>query len=219
MNNEEIQISLSNTLNKNILFLSKKSIKDILQQDFTTIKKAHVEKIFPDTIKILIYEYELVAITKKINAESYDQQEYYLNENGYLVKIYGEKKEYIPLYIKDNKKWSFANQVIKAHTLEDIFKQAAQIKQILRLNIKQIEYLQIEDEIHFILENNQRILTTVDQNISSSLESVAKKIKEIKDAKKRQIQIKKAENNEPVKLDEIDINYIDFRIPGKVFVQ
>ena len=81
---EEIKKNLNSIYNKNIFFLKKEDIKQLISKvDF--LYKIEVKKVYPDTILIKIFETKPVAIVFK------NQTKYLLDSSSKLISINEEK--------------------------------------------------------------------------------------------------------------------------------
>jgi cell division protein FtsQ len=105
LKDEEIKKSLIGTYEKNLIFLRTSNIKDILQEE-SFIESFEVKKIYPDTIKIKIFEKKPLAILQN------KKKKFYLSQNIELIE-YKELNNYDNLPIifgdKDNFKLIYDN--------------------------------------------------------------------------------------------------------------
>jgi cell division septal protein FtsQ len=124
LKDEEIKKSLVSIYEKNLIFLRTSSIKNILQEE-SFIKSFEVKKIYPNIIKIKIFEKKPLAIIQNKKKKFYLSQNIELIEykelNNYnnLPIIFGDKDSFKLIY--DNlKKIEFPFDTIKKFYLFEI---------------------------------------------------------------------------------------------------
>jgi len=124
LKDEEIKKSLISIYEKNLIFLRTSSIKNILQEE-SFIKSFEVKKIYPNIIKIKIFEKKPLAIIQNKKKKFYLSQNIELIEykelNNYnnLPIIFGDKDSFKLIY--DNlKKIEFPFDTIKKFYLFEI---------------------------------------------------------------------------------------------------
>ena len=99
LKDEEIKKSLVSIYEKNLIFLRTSSIKNILQEE-SFIKSFEVKKIYPNIIKIKIFEKKPLAIIQN------KKKKFYLSQNIELIE-YKELNNYNNLPIIFGDKDSF----------------------------------------------------------------------------------------------------------------
>mgnify|MGYP003949284093 CR=1 FL=1 len=113
----KIKKDLINIYNKNLIFLSTLDIKEILKKN-TFIDSFVVKKIYPNSIKIKIFEKKPIAIIQ------YKKKKFYISENIDLIEyqdlenfvnlpvIFGDEKNFEILF-NELKKINFPFEIIK----------------------------------------------------------------------------------------------------------
>jgi len=117
----EIKINLISLYNKNLIFLKTSNIIKVLQkEDF--IKSFEIKKIYPNKIKIKIFEKNPIAILQN------NKKKFYLSENIKLINftddenfknlpiVFGNKNDFKVLY-KKLKKINFPIETVKSYYL------------------------------------------------------------------------------------------------------
>ena len=117
----EIKINLISLYNKNLIFLKTSNIIKVLQkEDF--IKSFEIKKIYPNKIKIKIFEKNPIAILQN------NKKKFYLSENIKLINftddenfknlpiVFGNKNDFKVLY-KKLKKINFPLETVKSYYL------------------------------------------------------------------------------------------------------
>ena len=118
--NIELQNSLQSIYNKNLIFLKKNEIEEILKQN-SLIESFKIKKIYPSSLNIEIFEKKPFAIliqkkkkfyiSDKIELINYRKIKNYEN----LPFIFGSQKEFAIFY-KNLKKINFPFDIIKKYT-------------------------------------------------------------------------------------------------------
>jgi cell division septal protein FtsQ len=121
LKNKEIKINLISLYNKNLIFLKTSNIIKVLQkEDF--IKSFEIKKIYPNKIKIKIFEKNPIAILQN------NKKKFYLSENIKLINftddenfknlpiVFGNKNDFKVLY-KKLKKINFPLETVKSYYL------------------------------------------------------------------------------------------------------
>ena len=103
LNEDELKKELSFLYDKNLFFLKNRSIKDQLRQN-TLIKSFNIKKIYPNTIKIKIFEKRPIMILQN------KREKFYFTEDGDIIKfvslkrfnnlpiVYGDKENFKNFY-------------------------------------------------------------------------------------------------------------------------
>jgi|TARA_B110000881_G_C18515451_1_gene484624 cell division septal protein FtsQ len=121
LKDNEIKINLISLYNKNLIFLKTSNIIKVLQkEDF--IKSFEIKKIYPNKIKIKIFEKNPIAILQN------NKKKFYLSENIKLINftddenfknlpiVFGNKNDFKVLY-KKLKKINFPLETVKSYYL------------------------------------------------------------------------------------------------------
>jgi len=121
LKDNEIKINLISLYNKNLIFLKTSNIIKVLQkEDF--IKSFEIKKIYPNKIKIKIFEKNPIAILQN------NKKKFYLSENIKLINftddenfknlpiVFGNKNDFKVLY-KKLKKINFPIETVKSYYL------------------------------------------------------------------------------------------------------
>ncbi len=156
----DIKILLSEIYDKNLLFLKSKEIEMILMKN-SFIDGFNINKKYPDTIKIKIFEKKPIAILFKQNkkffiSENVDLIEYkYFSNNSSFPHVLGDEKEFKKFY-NNFKKTKFPLDLVKKFILFDSNRwdikttDEKTIKLPYENYIERIEnYLEIKDENNF----------------------------------------------------------------------
>lgn len=96
----DLMLDLSSLKGKNLLFLNNKAIEKIIS-NFDFILSFSVKKIFPNTLKIIVFEKKLVAIHVK------GKNKFYISRNGDLIEyLYIKRFENLPLVLGNQKNFN-----------------------------------------------------------------------------------------------------------------
>ena len=161
VNDEEVKKLLAPIYNKNLIFLKNKEIEKLLIQN-SYIESFIIKKIYPDTLKIQIYEKQPIAIlvnkkNKFFLSEKIDLIEFTKNQNyRNLPYIFGNKEDFKILFY-ELKKINFPFEIIKKYTLYESNRWDLETfnNKIIKLPssdyIKSLEnYLDNKDKVNFI---------------------------------------------------------------------
>ena len=108
LNREELINQLSFLKNKNIIFLQTREIKNKLEK-FDFIESFEIKKIYPDTIKIKIFEKKPIIIL-----QYKEKKYYYTSKNNFINFIELNKFKNLPVAFGDKKNFqTFYNQIKK----------------------------------------------------------------------------------------------------------
>ena len=161
VNDEEVKKLLAPIYNKNLIFLKNKEIEKLLIQN-SYIESFIIKKIYPDTLKIQIYEKQPIAIlvnkkNKFFLIEKIDLIEFTKNQNyRNLPYIFGNKEDFKILFY-ELKKINFPFEIIKKYTLYESNRWDLETfnNKVIKLPtsdyIKSLEnYLDNKDKVNFI---------------------------------------------------------------------
>ena len=149
-NKELITSRLEKFKNKSIILIGSNKLKNITN-NMAFIKELRVNKIYPDTIKIKVVEYEPIGILNKNN------KGYVLIEGGKILEI-NDKKKYVNLpQVSGNKVEKFFHTFKKS--LDNLNFETNLVKQYIFFDINRWD---------IILENG-KILKLPEQNYENSV--------------------------------------------------
>ncbi len=193
--------------NSNIFVLSSAVFSDKIEKNFSRVKSVDVEKIFPNSLKINIKEYQPTGIScKEIAGEKEPEklkkaQCFYFDEDGIvfdsapltlsslLVFLYDEN-----INIKD-----FPDNFYKKESIDFILKLKKEISETIGIPVEYFKFLNEYDDVEADLKTGFKIL--FDQKQDPIL------------------QVRAAKNVIDNKIKEaiIDLEYIDLRIKNRAY--
>lgn len=198
---ENVNIALiEKKLNKikwKILFnIDNKNIENIIRNTEQNIKDISITKILPKTLKITLSSYKSVLKT------TLNWNKYIITENWSFVPTKKKNEDLTEIVIRNLELQNYPNY--KKILDENILKKIEYIENklndnILNIKINNIIYFKKEREIHFIINNKNRIIFDIEWNIDENLEQLF------------------VFNKEKKEITKDWIIYIDNRIKGKVF--
>ena len=185
------------------------TIEEKLKNYQNNIGYVDVDLNFPNTLEIYIASYPVYFQTQieKIPGDADSVKNYYVTQNGTLIP--GSKSSEFPSIelkngletnaLPDYKKFFLQEDIEAMYHAIDFFE-----KNIVGTTIETIYYYQIEKEVHFILENGNRLIYTLSK-------------KDEEWTIKNQITKTAIFHAEQKKITDDDIIYIDMRISNKIF--
>ena len=160
------------------------------------IQESGIEIRLPNTIKILIWSYRQLFNTKIW------EKNYIIVENWVLIPFKPSKQlKSLKIIWEIQNNWIIDyRQVLVWEYLQNIEKIIEWLeKNIIWIKIKDLNYYITEREIHIFLENNNRLIFDLTENIKEQIEKIA------------------IFNKEKFNLKNKKIFYIDIRIKNKIF--
>ena len=154
----ELRSDLSFLINKNLLFLNKEKIIEIIDK-YDFIANVQLKKKYPNTLKIVINEKIPVATQiidkKKFYITKYNEKINYIDLEIYedLPSIFGKNKNFNVFYI-DLKKNNFKINRIKAFYYFDIGRWDITLKDNRTIKLPKINYEDILTEVNLVLNNS-----------------------------------------------------------------
>lgn len=194
---------------KGMFEIEDKVIEEKLKNYQNNIGYVDVDLNFPNTLDIYIASYPVYFQTQieKISWDPESIRNYYITQNGTLIPW--KKSDEVPIIelkngletnaLPDFKKFFLQEDIEAMYHAIDFFE-----KNIVGTKIQTIYYYQIEKEVHFILENNNRMIYTLSK-------------KDDEGTIKNQITKTAIFHAEQKKITDEDIIYIDMRISNKIF--
>ena len=143
---------------KNLLFVDQKLIKSAMEK-FDFISSFNVKKIYPDTIKVVIFEKKPVAIYIQ------KKKKFYISEKGDLIKyldlvnyndlplLFGEKKDF-NIFFRDLKNINFPIYDIESFHYFEIGRWDIALKDERIVKLPQSNYIDMLE--NFILIKNDK---------------------------------------------------------------
>lgn len=194
LNKDDVEVSVSNLLNKNLLFVSEDEISKTIKELYPIISDIIIKKYYPNIIRISLYDYQKVAVVI-IN----EKGNFIINEQGTIIDTDISKgKDLLKIYIDSDIDPVMYKQIIKPSDLIFIFKNLKPINNLLGLTIKHVYYNNNSKELNFRLNNNWVLKFEINQNIEKALQELLLALE---------------------KTDKTNISEIDLRIPSKIFIK
>jgi len=184
---------------KHIFKVDKNKLKEKLKNYQNNINYINITKFYPSTLRIKIWSY------KEIYNTTINWKNYTILENGSVIPTNKPEENLLQLNILTNKQEKFVDykQILKKKYLDKIkYIEKKLNKNLLTLQIKEIDYYVTAREAHFIFKNNLRIIFDISWNI----EDIDKQIKKLI-----------IFNKEYKNLNKTDIIYIDLRVRYKLY--
>lgn len=207
--------SLEGIYGKNILTLEEKKIAHKLKENLRNIKHIEIDRLFPNGVKILIESYPILFSSTIYGVEN---KKFWLSTNGVLIPASDLKdaqfQHYIEIISQELKSEIFLGYK-KIISDQNMFL----INKILELfsiewsdlKIAKVRYFSLENELHIILESNTKILFALQDESGSPYGKVPDfLLKELHTFKTY------LTSNHSALIDG-SLEYVDMRIPGKVF--
>ena len=174
LNREELINQLSFLKNKNIIFLQTREIKNKLEK-FDFIESFEIKKIYPDTIKIKIFEKKPIIIL-----QYKEKKYYYTSKNNFINFIELNKFKNLPVAFGDKKNFkTFYNQIKKINfpinTIEKFYLYESKRwdlitkkKQTIKLPVKNYE-ISLKNFVTIENQNNFKKYKLFDYRINDQL--------------------------------------------------
>lgn len=196
---KQVTFSLAeNILHHNIFFVDNKDVTQMLRSDFPQIKNVQVQKVYPDTLNIGIDDYRMFAVLQH-NSES-GVQEYVMNEAGYISrKKESELSHLVRLQVTPSDP-EISKKLLQANELAYLKGVQNMVRSKLIKAIGFMKILRVQKELHVLLENGWWIYFDMQQDYKAQIQNAISALSE-------------------TDVDRDRIQYIDVRIPGKVFIK
>lgn len=174
LKDKDIKLLLREIYDKNLLFLKSKEIEMILMKN-SFIDGFNINKKYPNTIKIKIFEKQPIAILLKQNKkffinENIDLIEFkYLSNNSSFPQILGDEKEFKKFY-NNFKKTKFPFTLVKKFILFDSNRWDIETTDEKTIKLPYKSYVEsIENYLEIKNENNFKNYRIFDYRINNQL--------------------------------------------------
>ena len=190
---EELKSNLSNTIDKNIIFLDTAEVENQIIKSFPEMEKISVSKDYPSTLTVEFFQYELVA--NVVSENNNIKKSYIINSIGYPIKEDFENPALPYIRIKSDEPINTEKPLIESKKLHYILNTITYFQDKFGMTIKEVEYKAIAREIHLLTERDFSIWIDTQKPAEDQLKKLKKAL---------------------VKLDihTENLDYIDLRIAG-----
>jgi len=182
--------------NKLLFTIDKKEVINIIQKTEQNIENIEISKKYPDTLQIKVFSSNILFKT------NLKWKNYLITNNWVLIPTKWKKTDSIDLNIQnfEMEKYPDYKKVLESTNLDLILKLKNNlIKNITNLKVNNIIYYKTEKEIHFIINNNTRLIFDLYWDTKTQLKQLF------------------VFNKEKKEITKPGIFYIDNRIKNKLF--
>ncbi|MCX6807744.1 MAG: FtsQ-type POTRA domain-containing protein [Patescibacteria group bacterium] len=189
---------LSSFLGQNIFFVNTNSIIAKIHEQYPTIKNLSISRELPDTIMISADDFRIAWVLTQVGSGAMGR--YLLNTAGFVSgPATSENAIGFPLLeLHTNKKLSAKTEVLSPIILEKIQVLANNIKSRFNQKVLKFKIIETAREVHLLLDNNWVLRFMLDQDLDKALNGLAEALR--------------GQN-----ISKLNFEYIDLRIPDKVF--
>jgi len=193
VSSEEVGVALLEFKGQNIFLIRRGAIAKKVQNFFPQVKKISIKKILPNSIRVGMADYSVVATLSR------DKQPTYLvNEAGVLTG-HQQTEESLPHFIMaGEKELKIGEQVIQPKNLQYLILLDSKIKEMLDLDVKFVYIIEAAQEVHLRLSNDWKIKMNMNQDPTTTLEYLIRAL-------------------HGYNVNELKFEYIDLRIPKKIY--
>ncbi|KKP37933.1 MAG: hypothetical protein UR28_C0025G0011 [Candidatus Peregrinibacteria bacterium GW2011_GWF2_33_10] len=170
INDDLINLSLNKYKGKNIFLTKEADIRQDLEKNIKNMAFFNIQKNIPDTIEITIQEYKdvlnLIVYFEKI------EKTYLINENGDITKenVTADDLPYVYLRtIQNQDKQHFA---LDKTEIEYLLSSKKYFEEKFNIEVKSIDYFQIEHEIHLNTVKNFSVWLDFDESYLTQLHAL-----------------------------------------------
>ena len=190
-----LEKKLNYLLNNLIFKIDKSEIKNNILDIEQNIIKIDISKKFPDTLKIKVFSSDIIFST------TLKWKDYLITENWVLIPANSNKSDNIKIILNNFELENYPDykKILNTKNLKKIlFLKDKLIDNITNLKIEKIIYYKTEKEVHFIINNNSRLIFDLIWDTNKQLKQIF------------------VFNKEKINITKPGIIYIDNRISGKI---
>jgi cell division septal protein FtsQ len=199
-NTEKIYLSVKHIRDKSIIFINKKALAEKIKEEHPYISLVEIDRIFPDTIRLKLSTYPILAKMQIHIASSEETQTVFVNQIGMVS--HGTREDEDLFLIEQKEEYlDFAQngqKLIESDILQNILDNKSLLENTLSMAIKKVEYFKNAQELHYITGSD--IAFWID--FASPAEKQIKKLEHIM-----------AETDILSK----NLEYVDLRVDGRIY--
>jgi len=198
ISSEEISQHIKNSLKRNkyssnIFLFSEKVASDDVLNNFPEIARIEIKKIPPDSLRIYVHDRYLSFIF--IGPQ---EGRYFVDAEGVVVHS-RDKEPYLEVYSDFiTEKPSFRDRVFSRDEVDEIAGIVRNFQNNFGIKVKKVGFLSAKNEVHLHTEKKTKIMLERDK-INQGLETLKGGLQKIN-------------------LEKGNLEYVDLRIPSKIFV-